>query len=328
MKVIVFSSKDYDKEFFLSENPSHEIVFVKEALSLDTIDKAAGADAIVVFVNDQVSAEVLDALKQSNPNLKGITTRAAGYDNIDLEKAAQLGIKIAHVPEYSPYAIAEHAIAMMLALNRKLLLSSKQVHENNFSLSKLVGFNMKGKVVGIIGTGKTGRVVAKILDGFGCVILAYDIKPDKSLEQFHVQYVDIDTLYSKSDIITIHAPLNKETRYLINNESIEKMKTGVMLINTGRGAILNTRDVIEAVKSGKIGYLGMDVYENEKNLYFEDRSDEQLQDIDFACLLSLKNVLITGHQAFLTTEALQNIAQTTMYNLNCWDKGSRCENEL
>ena len=327
MKITIYNTKTYERDYILSVNAAHEIVFVNESLSLETIDKAKKADAIVVFVNDFVSAEIVEALKRINPGLKGIATRAAGHDNIDMEKAKALGIKVANVPEYSPNAIAEHTIGMMLALNRKLILSNRQVHEYNFSLNNLVGFNMKDKVVGIIGTGKIGSIVAKILNAFGCTVLAYDIHSNPQLMQY-IQYVDLDTLYKKSDIITIHAPLTKETKHLINKESIGKMKTGVMLINTGRGAIINTPDTIEGIKNGKIGYLGLDVYEKERPLYFEDHSTQILQDDDFARLLSFKNVLVTGHQAFLTNEALESIAKTTAYNLNCWDKGEPCANEL
>lgn len=327
MKVVIYNAKQYETGCILLANVSHEIVFVNEALSMETHNKAEDADAIVVFVNDLVSAEIITELKRINPGLKGIATRATGHDNIDIEKAKSLGIRVANVPEYSPNAIAEHAIALMLALSRKLVLADKQVHEYNFSLDNLVGFNFKGKTAGIIGTGKIGSIVAKILNAFGCTVIAYDIQHNPELAAF-VHYVDLDTLYRKSNIITIHVPLTKETTHLINRKSIGEMQQGVMLINTGRGGIVSTADAIEGVKSGKIGYLGLDVYEKERSLFFEDHSNQTLQDDEFARLLSFKNVLVTGHQAFLTGEALENIAKTTAYNLNCWDKEEPCANEL
>jgi D-lactate dehydrogenase len=328
MKIAIYTSKQYEQKHLLSALNSHELVFITESLSLHTMNKSINADALLVFVNDAVSNEILTHLKAINPNLKGIATRAAGHDNIDLKKAKELGIKIANVPSYSPNAIAEITIALMLALNRKLILSDRQVHASNFSLNNLVGFNMKGKTVGIIGTGRIGLIVAEILHAFGCNILAYDVNVSKEPNLFYIKYVDLDFLYKNADIITVHAPLNPSTKYLIKKESIGKMKTGVMIINTGRGGIVKTTDVLAGLKEGKIGYLGLDVYEKESGLFFEDHSTQGLMDDELKSLLSFPNVLLTGHQGFLTNEALENIAHTTAYNINCWDKGIACKNDL
>jgi D-lactate dehydrogenase len=328
MKIVIYTSKTYEQKHLLSALHSHEVVFINESLSLNTINKAINADALVVFVNDSVSGEIMINLKATNPCLKGIATRAAGHDNIDLKTAKELGLRIANVPSYSPNAIAEITIALMLALNRKLILSDRQVHASNFSLNNLVGFNMKGKSVGIIGTGRIGCLVAEILNAFGCVVLAYDINVPPESSKSNIKYVELDFLYKNADIITIHAPLNPSTKYLINKESISKMKTGVMLINTGRGGIVKTSDVIIGLKEGKIGYLGLDVYEKESGIFFEDHSNQELKDHELKALLSFPNVLLTGHQGFLTHEALESIAHTTAYNINCWDKGIACKNDL
>ncbi|HKH59809.1 MAG TPA: 2-hydroxyacid dehydrogenase, partial [Flavitalea sp.] len=253
----------------------------------------------------------------------------AGYNNVNLEKANQLGIRVARVPAYSPYAVAEHAVALMLALNRKLIRASNRVHELNFSLDGLTGFDMNGKTAGLVGTGQIGSVVARILHGFGCKILAVDqVRNEELTEKYEVKYTNYDTLYSESDIITLHVPLLPETRYLINGESMAKMKRGVMLINTSRGGLVNTKDVITGLKSGHIGYFGIDVYEEEAGLFFEDHSEGIVQDDVIARLLSFRNVLITSHQAFLTQTALQNIADTTFYNLDCFARDAVCKNEI
>jgi len=328
MKVTVFNTKSFEVPFLQQFNRNgHELQFVEEALTVHTAALAKGSAAVALLTGDDASAPVLDILHKAG--VRGVALRSAGYDHIDLPKAVALGMRVAHVPSYSPCAIAEHAVALMLCLNRRLLQAHDRVHRNDFQLSGLVGFNMENKTVGIIGTGNIGRAVAKILHGFGCRLLGYDLVQDSILiETLELQYTDLSTLLSQADIITLHCPLNEHTRHLIAGAQIETMKTGVMIINTARGAVLKTEDAIAGLKSGKIGYLGLDVYEHEKGLFFADHSDEVLQDDVFARLLAFPNVLITAHQAFLTDTALSNIAEATIHNLTCWDKRLPCENEL
>lgn len=328
MKIAVYSAKNFEKKYLIASNKSrHEMSFYKESLSVRTCDQARGAECVVIFTNDDASAPVLDKLKELGT--KNIAVRAAGYDQVDIPYAKKLGFRIANVPEYSPYAIAEHTIAMMLALNRKIISADKNVKNYNFSLDEQIGFDMNGKTVGIIGAGKIGGIVAKILHGFGCKLLVYDVSRNEELMKISdLKYCTLDELAANSDIITIHAPLNPDTKHLIDKSLISKMREGVMLINTGRGPIINTSDVIEALKVGKIGFLGLDVYEYEKGLFFYDHSKETLQDDLFARLLTFKNVLITGHQAFLTETALRNIADATIHSIDRWQKGLASANEL
>ena len=328
MDVMFYSTHRFEREFLEESNAGkHNLKFVDIPLSKHTAHLANESQAVSIFVNDDASAEVLEILKGAG--VKFLVLRSAGYNNVSLEKANQLGIRVARVPAYSPYAVAEHAVALMLALNRKLIRANNRVHELNFSLDGLTGFDMNGKVAGIVGTGKIGAVVARILHGFGCEIVAIDqFKSQELTEKYNVEYVDFDTLYSRSDIITLHVPLLPDTRYLINKETIAKMKSGVMLINTSRGGLVNTKDVITGLKSGVIGYFGIDVYEEEAGLFFEDHSEGILQDDVIARLLSFRNVLITSHQAFLTQTALQNIADTTFYNLDCYARNEDCKNEI
>jgi D-lactate dehydrogenase len=288
---------------------------------------ASGAGAVALFSNDDASAPVLRKLKEVG--VQGLTLRSAGYDHVDLEEAKRLRLRVANVPAYSPYAIAEHAVALIMALNRRLLLADRKVREYDFRLDELIGFDLHGKTAGIIGTGQIGGIVAKILHGFGCRLLAYDINPNLDLtRQYGLQYLDLDSLCRQADIITLHCPLNRHTQYLLGREQFNRMKPGVMIVNTARGGVLHTQEAIEALKTGQIGYLGLDVYEKEKGLFFFDHSQEVLQDDLFARLLAFKNVLITGHQAFLTDTALSNIADTTLYNLDCWGREEVTENEL
>jgi D-lactate dehydrogenase len=328
MNVIVYSTHKFEKEFLLHANADkHNLKFVDIRLDSNTAYLAQNVKAVSIFVNDDASAGVLEILKKAG--VQFLILRSAGHNNVNVEIATQLGIKIARVPAYSPYAVAEHAIALMLALNRKLIRASNRVHELNFSLDGLTGFDMNGKTAGIIGTGQIGSVVAKILHGFGCNILAIDqIQNEELKSKYEVEYTDYDTIYNRSDIITLHVPLLPETRYLINQSSIAKMKPGVMLINTSRGALVNTKDVITGLKSCHIGYFGMDVYEEEAGLFFEDHSEDMVQDDVITRLLSFRNVLITSHQAFLTQTALQNIADTTVYNLDCFERSVECRNEV
>jgi D-lactate dehydrogenase len=327
MKVAVFSIKAYEQPFLeRSTRKPLKLTFMSDSLSVETVSKAKGFDAISVFTNDDLPAEVLEKL--ASYNIKHITTRAAGYDNVDLDSAKQLGIKIANVPEYSPYAIAEHAIAMILALNRKIVQADKNIKDYDFRLDRLIGFDLHGKTAGIIGSGKIGGIVLKILHGFGCNLLAYDPYPDAELQKIGVKYVELKELLNKSDIISVHSPLNPSTKHLIDREKIAQMKDGVMIINTSRGAVLKTVDIIEGLESKKIGYLGLDVYEFEKGLFFFDHRYDAPKDQLFSHLQSFKNVLITGHQAYLTQNALQNIADTTIDNLICWSSKKASPNEV
>lgn len=328
MKVIIYSTKDFESSYLLQANKmNHELTFAQEALSVETAVLAKTHEVVVVFTGDDVSTAVVDKLHEAG--VKYIAIRAVGYDNIDIKRANELGIKVANVPEYSPYAIAEHAVALMLALNRKLILANKQVNHHNFTVGNLVGFDMHQKTVGIIGTGRTGSVIAKILHGFGCRLLGYDIAENKELaEKYNLEYVDLKTLCLSSDIITLHTPLNTATKYLIAKEMLDEMKHGVMLINTARGAVINTEHVIEALNNGKIGYLGLDVYEKEKGIFFYDYSKHKITDEMLKKLMAFPNVIITPHQAFATHEALTNIADTTFYNLDCWALQNKSDNEL
>ncbi len=328
MKATVYNISPYEKPFFQARDiPGLTLFYKEEKLTKDTVSLAKGSEAVVIFTNDNASSEVLEALKDIE--VKYIATRTMGVDHIDTEKAEELEIRVANVPDYSPYSVAEHSISLMLALNRKLVIANRKIRENDFRLNGLVGFDMHGKTVGILGAGDIGAVSAKILHGFGCKLLIYDVKENEELkEKYDARYVEIDELCKASDIISIHAPLTEETRYLINKDKIDKMKKGVMIINVARGAICKTEDLIEGLKIGKIGYLGMDVYEHEQELFFEDHSSDVIQDDLFVSLMGFKNVLITAHQAFLTHEALEENINATLSNLEAWANGEESENEL
>jgi D-lactate dehydrogenase len=327
MKVLIYSTRKFEREYIERALGNHQLRMLDTRLTPDTASLAAGSDAVSIFVNDDASAPVLRTLKEAGVGY--LALRSAGFNHVDLAEAARLGLRVARVPEYSPAAIAEHTLALMLALNRKIVRAHNRVRDMNFSLDGLTGFDMAGKTAGIIGTGKIGRLVARILHGFGCKVLAFDPYENEEIkDKYQVSYTDLDTLLKESDIVTLHLPLSKESRYIINGDRISKMKNGVMLINTSRGALVNTKDVIEALKTGKVGFFGIDVYEEEEGLFFEDHSGEIVQDDVIARLMTFQNVLITSHQAFLTREALSQIAQTTRYNLDCWEKGQPCNNEL
>ncbi len=328
MRVTVFSAHGFELPFLEEALPQeYELVPLKYALSPETAIMAAGSEVISVFVNDDCSAPVLDRLCESG--VRCILLRSAGFNHVDLKRAAELGIFVANVPAYSPYAVAEHAVALMMALNRRLIRAHNRVSDLNFSLDGLTGFDFNGKTVGIIGVGKIGEIVAKIMNGFGCHVLVVDPNVNANLvSDYNVEYVDIETLCKKSDIITLHAPLLPNTKYMINRKSIAWMKDDVMLINTSRGGLVNTKDVINALKRRKIGYLGLDVYEEEQGLFFEDHSSDILEDDKIARLMTFPNVLITSHQAFLTKTALKNIADTTIDNLICYKEQTPCENKL
>jgi D-lactate dehydrogenase len=328
MRVAVFSTHRFERDYLLkAAGGHHDLLLLEPQLCPDTCSMALGCNAVCIFVNDDASAAVIKQLAMMG--IKFIVLRSAGFNNVDLEAAAKHGIRVARVPEYSPFAVAEHTVALMLTLNRKLIKAHNRIRDLNFSLDGLTGFDMHEKTAGIIGLGKIGKRVAEILKGFGCRLMAYDPFPDKEWSAQHgVEYASVEDVFHRCDIISLHAPLTTETHYLVNKESIAGMKKGVMLINTGRGALINTRDVIDALKAGQIGYLGLDVYEEEKGLFFEDHSEHILQDDVIARLLTFSNVLITSHQAFLTDTALHNIAETTMNNLDSFQKGSSCVNEV
>ena len=327
MQVLIYSTRKFERKHLENAMPNHTLRMLDASLTPETATLARGSDVVSIFVNDDASAPVLRILKESG--VKYLALRSAGFNHVDLQAAHNLGIRVARVPEYSPAAIAEHTIALMLALNRKIVRAHNRVRDQNFSLEGLTGFDMSGKTAGVIGTGKIGRVVARILHGFGCKLLAFDPFENAELKSnYNVQYTDTNSLLRQSDIITLHLPLTKESRYIINDVSIENMKHGCMLINTSRGGLVDTRAVIQALKTGKIGFFGMDVYEEEEGLFFEDHSEDILLDDVIARLMTFQNVLITSHQAFLTHEALIQISQTTAYNINCWAKGDASMNEL
>lgn len=328
MKVAVFSTKVYDRKFLSDANSptQHELVFFEPRLNRDTAILAAGFPAVCVFVHDQVDAPTLELLASRGTRL--VVLRCAGFNNVDLQAAADLGITVVRVPAYSPYGVAEHAVGLILSLNRKIHRAYNRVREGNFSLDGLLGFNLHERTVGIVGTGKIGLILGQIMKGFGCHILAYDVYRNPELEALGGKYVELPELFANSDIISLHCPLIPETHHLINAEAIEKIKPGVMLINTSRGALIDTQAVIEGLKSGKIGYLGVDVYEQESELFFEDLSGAIIQDDIFQRLTTFPNVLITGHQAFFTAEALHNIAETTFANIADIEQGRSCPNEI
>jgi len=329
MRTAVFSAKPFEVNALHKANAHerHQLEFISDRLNIQTARLAQGCEAVSVFSNDDLSAPVLDILVEMN--IYSVTLRSAGYDHVDLDHAHHLGMRVANVPEYSPYSIAEHSVMMMMALNRRLLLADSRLRRFDFTLDPLVGFDMNGKTVGIIGTGHIGSVVARIMHGFGCSLLAYDISPDPKLtEKYGLRYVPLGELLSASDIITLHCPLVEATRYMIDAAAIATMKRGVMLINTARGGIIRTEDLFPALDSGHIGYLGLDVYEHEKGMFFFDHSDRPMQDELFKLLLTYDNVLITGHQAFLTETALRNIADTTLDNLDFFSKGEAGPNAL
>jgi D-lactate dehydrogenase len=328
MKIAVFNTKPYDEEFLRAANRAfkHKLTFLEPRLSEQTVSLAAGFPAVCVFVHDEVSARVLEILNANGTHL--VALRCAGFNNVDLKTAERLNMKVVRVPAYSPYAVAEHTVGLMLTLNRKIYKSYTRVREGNFSLDGLLGFDMHQRTVGVIGTGKIGAIVARIVKGFGCHVLAYDVRRNPEVEQLGAQYVSLNELYKRSDIITLHCPLIPETYHLIGADAVRRMKPGVMLINSSRGELIDTKAVIAGLKSGKIGYLGLDVYEEEADLFFEDLSTRVIQDDVFSRLLTFPNVIITGHQAFFTREAMKNIAETTLKNIADVENGRPCPNNV
>lgn len=327
MRVAVFSRQAYDREFLEEANASHhELRFFEPQLNAETVSLSAGFDAVCIFVNDHLDAVVIEQLANAGTRL--IALRCAGYNNVDLVAAEQHGMTAVRVPAYSPHAVAEHTIGLILALDRKLHRAYNRVREGNFALDGLLGFDLCGRAVGIIGTGRIGEVMAQILSGFGCEVLAFDPVISEACQSLGVNYTTLDDLLTRSDIVTLHCPLTPENRHVISREALAKMKEGVMLINTSRGALVDTVAVIAALKSGRIGYLGLDVYEEEEQIFFEDRSGLIISDDVFARLLTFPNVIITGHQAFFTREALASIAATTVQNMTEFASGHASGNEL
>jgi D-lactate dehydrogenase len=328
MKIAFFSTKPYDRKFFDIANKDfgHEITYYEGKLRRETLKLAEGYDCACVFVNDQVDASVLIALAAQGTRL--VALRCAGFNNVDIISAKELGVNVVRVPAYSPYAVAEHTVGLMLALNRKVYWANSRVKEGNFSLDGLLGFDMRNRTVGLVGTGKIGECVANILNGFGCKIIAHDKYQNKACLDLGVKYVERDELFAQSDIISLHCPLFKETHHLINNDAIAKMKKGVMIINTSRGALIDSRAAIEGLKSEKIGYLGIDVYEEEEELFFEDKTFEIRTDDVFARLTTFPNVVITGHQAYFTEEAVIAIAETTLQNISSYENGDELVNAV
>ncbi|KES22738.1 MULTISPECIES: 2-hydroxyacid dehydrogenase [Pseudomonas] len=322
MRIILFSSQNYDRESFLAANPGHgfELHFQQSPLRPDTAALAMGFEVVCPFVNDDLSRPVLEQLAAGGTRL--IALRSAGYNHVDLAAAHALGLTVARVPAYSPHAVAEHAVGLVLALCRHLHRAYNRTREGDFSLHGLTGFDLHGKTVGVVGSGQIGQVFAQIMRGFGCQVLAYDPYPNPAIDALGGRFVGLDQLLAKSDIISLHCPLNDATRHLVNADSLQRMKRGAMLINTGRGALVDTPALIEALKSGQLGYLGLDVYEEEAEIFFADRSDLPLQDDVLARLLTFPNVIITAHQAFLTREALAAIAGTTLDNIGAWRQGA------
>ncbi len=328
MKILVYSSHRFEKAFLeKASQGKHQLEFLVYALSINTVKKSKGFDAILLFTSCDASAEVLDKLFENG--VRFVALRSVGYNNIDLEKAKSLGIKVANVPAYSPYSVAEHAVALLMALNRKIILGQKLMAKNDFSLDQLIGFDLHGKTIGIVGTGKIGSAFAHIMKGFGCKLLGYDIVSNKDLiSRTNINYVSLEDLCKQSDVISLHCPLNNQTKCLFDKNLFSIMKKGIYFINTARGSVVNTQDLIEAIESKTIAAAGLDVYENEREIFFRNHLNTVIVDEVFDKLRSFPNVLITGHQAFLTKEALIGIAETTFKNINDWENDGKSEYDL
>ncbi len=328
MNIAFFTAKSYDKFYFnqLLPDTQHKITYFEDALNSETAVLASGFDAVCVFVNNMVDRETIELI--ADYGVKVIALRSAGINNVDLQAAQDAGLHVFRVPAYSPEAVAEHTAALILTLNRKTHKAYNRVRENNFSLEGLAGFNIHGKKVGVIGTGKIGVAFCKIMKGMGCSINAYDPYENEDVINMGGTYMKLDELLAKSNIISLHCPLIPETKHMIDKQTIDKMNDSPMLINTSRGGLINTGDVIDGLKEKKIGSLGIDVYEQEEDLFFQDLSEEVIQDDEIARLMSFPNVLITGHQAFLTKEALNEIAKTTLHNLTAYEAGDEVENRV
>lgn len=328
MRTLVYNTRPYDEAELRSCNAAydHDLVFSEVRLNPRTAVLAQGYPAVSAFVNDDLGAETLQVL--ADQGVRYIALRCAGFNQVDLSAADKLSLQVARVPAYSPYAVAEHTMGLILSLNRRIHKAWQRVREHNFALDGLLGFDLYGRTVGVIGTGKIGEVLSRILRGFGCRVLAADPRPNPVCEALGVEYVQLSTLLEISDIVSLHCPLTPETHHLIRAETLARMKPGVMLINTSRGGLIDTQAVIAGLKSGQVGYLGLDVYEEEGDLFFQDLSGAIVQDDTFSRLLSFPNVLITGHQAYFTREALHNIAETTLANLSAFESSGTSPHAL
>jgi D-lactate dehydrogenase len=329
VKIAVFDTHPYERHALEAANErfAQSLTFFEPRLTSATASLAAGFPVVCAFVNDRLDRATLQRLREGGVGL--VALRSAGYNHVDLEAAADLGLRVVRVPEYSPYAVAEHAVALILALNRRIHRAFNRVREANFSLDGLVGFDMHGKTAGVVGTGRIGAVMARILHGFGCRLLAYDLQPHPQLvEDLELQYVDLSELYRESDIVSLHVPLTPASRHLVDAAALASMKQGVMLINTSRGALIDTRALIDALKEGHVGAAGLDVYEEEEGIFFRDLSDQVLQDDVLARLLTFPNVLVTSHQAFLTKEALASIASITLASVRAFERGEALVHEV
>lgn len=326
MKIAFFSTQLYDKEYFTRYNTHYELVFFEAPLNKKTVALATGCEVVCAFVNDSLNAAVIKVLAETGVQM--IAMRCAGYNNVDVAAAQQHNIRVVRVPAYSPHAVAEHAVALILTLNRKTHKAYNRVRESNFSLEKLTGFDLYGKTVGVIGTGKIGQVFCEIMQGFGCRVLAFDLIANKELEAKGIEYLPLIKLLPQCDIISLHCPLTEQTKHIINADTLSLMKPGVMLINTSRGALIDTHATIQALKTGHIKYLGIDVYEQEEKLFFHNLSEEIIEDDAIMRLMSFPNVLITAHQGFFTDEALTQIAQTTLRNITDFIDGKPLVNKV
>ncbi|WP_164101351.1 2-hydroxyacid dehydrogenase [Candidatus Laterigemmans baculatus] len=328
MKIAVFSSKPYDRDFLQAANEAYqyELSFFEPRLTAETVELAHGFDAVCVFVNDRLDASVLPRLAEGGT--RRIALRCAGFNNVDLAAAERLSMQVVRVPAYSPYAVAEHTTGLILALNRKIHRAYARVREGNFALSGLLGFDLHGRTVGIVGTGQIGTVFTRIMAGFGCRLLGHDPYPNAECQGLGMSYVPLSTLLAESDVISLNCPLTPATHHLIDAEAIAQMKRGVMLINTSRGAVIDTKAVVDGLKSGQIGSLGLDVYEEEGDYFFENLSEQVIADDVLARLISFPNVLITGHQAFFTADALRSIAETTLGNLRDLEQSGHSKNQV
>ena len=327
VKIAFFDSKNYDKESFNNHNKmyNYEITYFESKLNSETASLTKGFDVVCIFVNDKADANTLKTLEENG--VKVLALRCAGYNNVDIEHKGKL--KIVHVPQYSPYAVAEHAVGLLLSINRKLYKSYQRTRKYNFSLDGLLGFDIHGKTVGVIGTGRIGKAFISIMKGFGTNVIAYDTYPnEQASKELDFKYVDLDTLYKESDIISLHCPLFKETEKMINRDSISKMKDGVIIINCSRGKLIDTNDLVKKLSEGKIGGVGLDVYEDEEAFFLRDMSNSYVRDTNLSILLSMPNVFITSHQAFFTREALNKIASDTLENIKQEIETGKCENEL
>jgi D-lactate dehydrogenase len=329
VKLAFFDTHEFDRAALehCNQKAGHELAFFDATLTAQTVALAKGFPAVCIFVHDRLDEPTLAALRQGGTEL--IALRCAGFNNVDIKAAERLGMHVVRVPEYSPYAVAEHAMALLQALNRKLARAYNRVREGNFSIDGLVGFDLHGKTIGVIGVGKIGKVFARIAHGFGCRILGYDVYHDPKLQsEIGISYVPLAQIYAEADVISLHVPLFPETFHMINRDTLGQMKPGAILINTSRGALINAADLVDALKSGTLGGAALDVYEEEEEVFFRDLSGQVLQDDILARLLSFPNVLVTSHQAFLTREALQNIAEATLANLNAFAEGKPLSHEL